>query len=151
MKVLYEKPIYPAEIVISPRPVWKCRACPEHGIRPSCPPKTPSWDEAQKWAAHYSRAILIKFSIGDDFTAEKGLCQEYLLEKEKELFKENMYVHALFPGNCSLCEKCSCLEGKKCRDRARVRPSVDAVGIELSKLVSLDFSEKVLYGMVFVE
>ncbi len=33
----------------------------------------------------------------------------------------------------------------------KVRPSIDAIGIEISSLVEIDFSESVLYGMVMVE
>ncbi len=87
----------------------------------------------------------------ENFISQKREIQNYLLERERQLFPENMFVHSLFPGNCVLCEKCKCLTGKKCINQKDVRPSVDAIGIEMSSIADIDFNESVLYGMIFID
>ncbi|ACJ15951.1 hypothetical protein, conserved [Thermococcus onnurineus NA1] len=153
MRALWEREINAGEIVVSPRPVWKCMTCPMYGKRPSCPPHAPDWREAREWVSHFRKALIIKFEIDmDDFEAEKRKAILYLLKREEELFKEGkMYAMALFPGSCNLCDDCTFERGEPCRMPTKVRPSVDAIGIEISRLVEIDFSESVLYGMLLVE
>ena len=153
MNILFEKIIQTKSIVLSSRPVWKCKSCPEYGIRPSCPPAVPSWQEAKEWLKSFNRAELIKFSIDmNNFMQDKSNCISYLLEKEKLYFKENnLYTFALFPGNCCLCEDCVCESGKSCAKPTLVRPSIESIGIELNKLVDINFQESVLYGMVLID
>jgi len=152
MRLLYEKEIDAAAIVVSPRPVWKCTACSEYGIRPTCPPQAPGWREAADWVKRYKRALLVKFSLeGGNFEDEKRQVLRWLLSREKELFRDHLYVFALFPGSCNLCDDCACEKGLPCADRTRVRPSFDAIGIELDKLTTIDFTENVLHSMIFLE
>ena len=153
MIIIYEKEINTGDIVVSPRPIWKCRTCPVYGKSPSCPPHVPSWKEAKEWVKHFKRALLIKFQINyENFEEEKRKVLLYLLEKEEKLFKAgNPYAFALFPGNCNLCNECEFEKSGKCLIPTKVRPSLDAIGIELSKIVDLDFSESVLYGLILVD
>lgn len=87
MKLVLEKEIDVREIVVSPRPVWKCRSCPNYGKSPSCPPNAPSWKDFEELLKHYRKALLLKFRIEKDFESEKREVQRFLLEKEKELMK----------------------------------------------------------------
>ncbi|WP_324736587.1 DUF2284 domain-containing protein [Thermococcus sp. SY098] len=153
MKIIYEKEIDTGSIVVSPRPVWKCRTCPVYGKSPSCPPHAPSWKESKEWIKHFKKALLLKFQLDyEDFEEEKRKVLLYLLQKEEELFRKgNPYVLALFPGNCNLCEVCEFEKSGHCRMPTKVRPSIDAIGIELSKIVDLNFGESVLYGLILVE
>ncbi|WP_297506689.1 DUF2284 domain-containing protein [Thermococcus sp.] len=153
MEILWEKEVAASSIVVSPRPVWKCRACLMYSKRPSCPPHAPDWREAKEWVGSFRKALLVKFSINmEDFEEEKRKALLWLLKREAELFKEGkLYAMALFPGNCNLCDDCPFERGQACRMPEKVRPSVDAVGIELSSLVDIDFSESVLYGLIMVE
>ncbi len=153
MEVLWEKEVDASSIVVSPRPVWKCRACPMYGKRPSCPPYAPDWREAKEWVGSFKKALIVKFSINmESFEEEKRKALLWLLKREAELFREGkLYAMALFPGNCNLCDDCPFERGQACRMPDKVRPSVDAVGIELSSLVDIDFSESVLYGVIMVE
>jgi len=153
MRVVWEREVPVEKVVVSPRPVWKCRGCPMYGKRPSCPPYAPDWREAREWIKHFKRALLIKFEIEiEHFEEEKREIILYLLQKEKELFKKGkLYALALFPGSCSLCEDCPFERGEPCRFPTKVRPSLDAIGIEIVSLVDLNFSENALYSMVFVE
>lgn len=153
MKIIWEKEIPAEKIVVSPRPVWKCKACPTYGKSHSCPPYAPSWRETKELVKHYRRALLIKFEINSkNFEEEKRKVLNYILKREGELFKNgNLYATALFPGNCNLCEECEFEKSGSCKMPSKVRPSIDAVGIELSKIVELDFSESVLYGLILID
>lgn len=153
MQVLWEKEIPAESVRVTPRPVWKCRACPMYGKRPSCPPHVPSWKEARDWVSSFKRALIVKFGIDmDDFENEKRKVILWLLERERQLFQEGkLYAVALFPGSCNLCPDCPFERGKPCRMPEKVRPSIDAIGIEIGSLVEINFSESVLYGMIMVE
>ncbi|WP_461866879.1 DUF2284 domain-containing protein [Thermococcus sp.] len=153
MKVLWEREIPADEIVVSPRPVWKCRSCPMYGRRPSCPPYAPDWREAREWVRHFKKALIVKFGINmERFENEKREALLYLLKREEEFFKRGkMYAMALFPGSCNLCDDCPFERGEPCKMPTKVRPSIDAIGIELGRLVDIDFKERVLYGMIFID
>ena len=153
MDIIFEKEIQASTIIISPRPVWKCRSCPNYGKTLSCPPHAPSWHEAKEWVSCFSRSLLIKFAIGrESFKDDKLAALHYLLDKEKELFASGkLYASALFPGSCTLCSKCSFAKKGTCAHPTMVRPSVDALGIELTSITELDFRESVLYGLVMID
>ena len=153
MKIIYEKEIEASRIVVSPRPVWKCRACPMYEKAPSCPPYAPSWKEARDWIKCFQRAMIVKVETDmANFEEEKREALSYLLKKEKEFFAEGCpFAFALFPGNCNLCDKCEFEKDGKCLHSAKVRPSVDAIGIEVGSFAEIDFSENVLYGLIMID
>ncbi len=152
MKLLEEKIIDTREIRVTPRPVWKCRTCEFYGKRPSCPPYVPSWKEARELVSNYTRALLLKFEIDmEHFEEEKRKFLLYLLEKEKEMFREYSYVLSLFPGACNLCEECTYETEGVCKMPTKVRPSIDAIGIEMSSIVKLNYHEPVLYGLILLD
>lgn len=153
MKVLFEKEVRTDKIVVSPRPIWKCRACKNYYSKPSCPPYTPDWKETRDWIKCFKKALLIKFQVEmENYKQEKREVLKYLLNKQKELFSKGYeFAHALFPGECNLCEDCLHDEKGNCINPEQKRPSISSVGIELSSLVNIDFSESVLYGLIIVE
>lgn len=152
MKIVYEKKIKSDDIVITPRPVWKYKTCSFYNKRPSCPPFTPSWRDAKEWVEHYFFALLIKFAVDmKNFEAEKREVINWLLRKESELFEQYPFVFALFPGVCNLCVDCDFEKTGVCTFPNKVRPSLDALGIEISKLVKLDYSEEVLYSVILLD
>ena len=152
MRVVWEKIIDTSCIVVSPRPVWKCKSCSMYGKRLSCPPFVPSWKETKEWASFYKKALMYKFSVDmSDFENEKRCVIEFLLNREKLLFKEYPFVYALFPGSCNLCSECPVEKGKECLKPTLVRSALDALGIEVTSIVSVDFSESVLYSLIFLE
>ena len=124
-----------------------------YGKRPGCPPHAPDWREARDWVRSFRRALLVKFEINmDDFENEKRKAILWLLDRERELFRQGkLYAMALFPGSCNLCDDCPFERGEPCRMPEKVRPSLDAIGVELSSLVEIKFSESVLYGLIMVE
>jgi predicted metal-binding protein len=153
VNIVFAKEISTVDIAVSPRPVWKCRTCPNYGRTPSCPPHVPSWQEARLWIDHFQRALFIKYRIGGrDYREEKRKALRHLLEKEREYFEDNrLYACALFPGECNLCDGCAFAAGSKCVHPDMVRPSVDALGIEITSLADINFHESVLYGVVLID
>jgi len=85
------------------------------------------------------------------FEDEKRSVIKFLLEKERLFFKDYPFVHALFPGSCNLCLDCPFEAGRECLKPTLVRPSIDALGIEITSIVDMDFSESVLYALLFLE
>jgi len=149
---VYERVIDAKEIKVSPRPVWKCTTCPFYGKRPSCPPYTPSWRDAKEWVHSYKRVLLLKFEVDmEHFEDEKRKILNYLLHKERALFKKYPYAYALFPGACNLCEECEFEKSGKCPMPDKVRFSLDAIGIEITSIVPLDFGENALYSLIFLD
>jgi len=153
MKIVYERVVKAQEIVVSPRPIWKCRTCQMFGKGPSCPPDVPSWEEARKWINSFESALVAKFGIERDaFEEEKRSVLEYLLKKEKMFFSEgNPFALSLFSGNCNLCDECKVKNGGRCSYPTKVRPSVDAIGIEIGSIAKIDFNEDVLYGLILID
>jgi len=147
MKIIFEREVDAKEIPVSPRPVWKCRSCPNYGKSPSCPPNTPSWKDFEELLKHYKKALVLKFAVEKDFESEKREIQRYLLEKEKELARSgHTFAIAFFPGNCSLCEECRI----PCRD-ARMRYSLSAMGVEVGKLLEIKPGEMSLVGLILLD
>ena len=153
MKIVFEREIQARKIVVSPRPVWKCRTCPMYGKTPSCPPYAPSWKETRDWIRCFQTALIVKFDTDmSSFEGEKRKALTYLLKKEKEFFAEgDPFALALFPGNCNLCDECEFEKNGKCLHPAKVRPSMDAVGIEIGSFTEIDFTENVLYGLILID
>ncbi len=152
MEVVWQRFVSTSDIVVSPRPVWKCKMCEMYGKRLSCPPYVPSWKETREWIKFYKKALLYKFSIDmERFEDEKRSVIKFLLEKERLFFKDYPFVHALFPGSCNLCSNCPVETGGECLKPTLVRPSVDALGIEITSIVEMNFSESVLYALLFLE
>lgn len=152
MRLVYEREIDASKILVSPRPVWKCRTCVFYGKRPSCPPLVPSWREAGEWVKSYKKALLLKFEVNmEDFEEGKREVLNYLLNRERELFSRYPYAYALFPGACNLCQECGYERSGNCPRMQDVRPSLDAVGIEITSVVKINFKENVLYSLIFLD
>ncbi len=153
LKIIFEKDFNPAEIKISPRPVWKCRNCVEYNLNPSCPPYAPDWREAEKFIKSYKKARIYKFGVDIKYYKEsKKKIERYLIEVEKQNFRKYNYVYAIYPGSCNYCDKCTFdMAIGRCKNFQYVRPSINAIGIEISSIVDIDFNEQVLYGIILFE
>ncbi|MEM1578892.1 MAG: DUF2284 domain-containing protein [Archaeoglobaceae archaeon] len=148
MRIVFEREIEVKEIVVTPRPIWKCKSCENYGKSPSCPPNAPSWKEFKELLRHYKKALLIKFGIEGDFEKEKREILEFLLKKERELMKKGYtFALALFPGKCNICEECK----TPCRFPEKMRFSLSAIGVEVAKLTKLDAKENVLIAIILLD
>ena len=86
-----------------------------------------------------------------EFEKEKKEILLYLLKKERELLSEYPYAYAVFPGACNLCEVCEFEKFGRCPTPQKVRPSLDALGIEIASIVKINFNESVLYSLIFLD
>ena len=131
----------------------KCRyGCKAYGKRLSCPPYSPTPEETEKILSDYEDAVLVEFvGLPKETTVDPRRIRHHLkdliLQVEDAIF--NLERHAFLSGcykafgfgayPCSLCETCI-LEGgnidfhtakRLCRHPARLRPSMEASGIDV--------------------
>lgn len=115
---------------------FKCRyGCPHYGQLAACPPAVPTLDECRELFGEYGHVAIIRLSacvsgIAEDAAWNRQVSQE-LLALERTVFLAG-FVKALvlFPGPCRLCETCSG-DRTACRRSAEVRPSPEALGVDL--------------------
>ncbi len=152
MHILSEKKLKTKRLRVTPRPSYKCRACVNYNIKRSCPVFVPSWQESKQFIKTYKYFLLIQYKLDNtkDFELEKKEAILSLLEKEKELLKKYTYAYTLFPGNCNLClEDCS-KNNDTCKNKADVRPSTSAMGIELDSVISFSKNYEHLWGIILL-
>lgn len=128
-------PIHPGSVVTAPWVRMKCQfGCPVYGMGYACPPHTPTHDQTRAVLDAYQRAILfhIEAPAAPDRGARYRAIMEMLLELEGVLFKDGYYkAFVLLSGPCLKCRKCGALTGDTCAHRGRVRPAMEACGIDV--------------------
>ena len=141
-------------IVIDERVLMKCRfpLCSEYGACINCPPNTGTIEELRRRVALYDRAIVIKLDVpgeniaGDAARGDVGVEDLKKLIKiissvESAAFYDGHYFAAGFSSaSCHFvwCKglDCQALSGKGCRHRVRAYASMEAVGVDVFRLVS---------------
>jgi len=142
-------------IVIDERVRLKCMVprCHLYGESPNCPPYTPEPEAMRKIVAQYEWAVLFKHDVApkEDFVdkikwhkghmAHQGKTDEIASKVEALAFNDGHYFAAGFgAGGCktALCEGliCQFLDSGRCRFPVRARPSMEAVGIDVYRLVT---------------
>ncbi|MHA1143570.1 MAG: DUF2284 domain-containing protein [Candidatus Helarchaeota archaeon] len=141
------KPIKMDQIVVPNQWVrWKCQfACDMYGKRLCCPPYTTTIEETRQLLQDYEDGLLIGF-IGnlarESYNKHQKKMHETLLRLEQEAFKAN-YVKAfvLSTGICLVCKDCVLKDLPAetpprvakafCRHKNKMRPSMEAVGIDV--------------------
>ncbi len=118
--------------------------CNGFGRRFSCPPYTPTPAETRKVLKEYKTAILIKF-LGDvgETKPERFVSremttyvQDVMYELEKMAFSAGFYKAFAYTGHqCGLCTHCTAkddgAELTDCLNRRKMRPSMEAAGIDV--------------------
>lgn len=128
------KVIHPSTVITAPWTRMKCLfSCP-YKHRYSCPPHTPTDAEMRAVLDSYSRAIL--FHAEAPYEKERGKKMsaylDMLVNLEGELFKDGFYkAFVILAGPCVLCKECGLNENKPCRFPAKMRPSMEACGIDV--------------------
>ncbi|MCI7327651.1 MAG: DUF2284 domain-containing protein [Hornefia butyriciproducens] len=118
----------------------RCMECGSYGRVWSCPPF--QFDPMELWRSY--RRILIqgyRLSFGEDRTKET---MTEALWKVKEQLSEELFVQerefpgslALSAGSCQLCEGCTRPEGVPCRNKERMRHSIESLGGDVGKTLS---------------
>lgn len=143
------------QVVIDPRVRLKCLVprCHLYGETPNCPPYTPELQEMRRIIEKYQYAILMKNDVlpVEDFVdnekwhkahmAHQGKTDHIVSGIEALAFNDGYYFAAGFAaGGCktTLCggRICQFLDSGRCRFPLKARPSMEAVGIDVYRLVS---------------
>jgi len=135
-KAVKKKPGIKDARIISPADVetaaWvrlKCQfGCDGYGQTLICPPFSPTPKHMREVLDSYRRAILVHFTHEAHVTAT-------IVELEREFFLRGAWkVFGIGAGSCSLCKECN-LEQQQCRNPDRVRPAMEACGIDVFSTV----------------
>jgi len=141
-------------IPIDDRVVLKCEipVCFGYGTCANCPPNTITPSELRNLITKYKHAIFFKLEVKPEVIVRN---RETILERagayqkifeivsavESMAFYDGYYLAVGFAaGSCksTYCYKveCSALRGERCRHELRVRPSMEAVGIDAYRLAT---------------
>ena len=172
------------DVKIDERVRLKCTIprCARAGQTPNCPPFAPELEVIRKAVSLYSTAILIKCNVlldeyepgrEGDTTAQRQVMlfhrkgAEVVIEIERQAFRDGYHLAmGLAGGSCKdyLCEgqPCQFLENRICRYPLRSRPSIEAMGIDITALIneagwatyaltgSENHSQAITVGLVFI-
>lgn len=132
----------------------KCRVPPCFGFGTSinCPPYTIKPEEFREIVKRYKHAIFFRLDVKSEVIVRN---RETILDRagaykkifeivnaiESMAFYDGYYLSAGFAaGSCksTYCYKveCSALKGERCRNELKVRPSMEAVGIDVYRLAT---------------
>ena len=144
-----------SEIPVDERVTLKCQIprCFGYGVGAQCPPHTMTPAELRGLLEKYSWAVLFtvdvppevivrdKATIEERVAAYQGV-YEIVSELESLAFYDGHYFAFGFGAGscrhtfCGLHETCQAMEGKRCRTSLRSRPSMEAVGIDVFRMVA---------------
>jgi predicted metal-binding protein len=144
------------QVVVDPRVRLKCLVprCHLYGETPNCPPYTPELHQMRRILEKYNYAILVKNDVlpAEDFVDDEKWYKAHMAHQAKThhivsgvealAFNDGYYFAAGFAaGGCktALCggRICQFLDSGRCRFPLKARPSMEAVGIDVYRLVSL--------------
>ncbi len=143
------------DIPVDERIVLKCRIprCFGYGVSANCPPNTLKPAELREILKEYQWAIFFIVDVPSEvIVRDKATIKEreaayqkifhMVSEIESTAFYDGHYLAFGFAAGscrhtfCSQQESCQAMEGKRCRLSLRSRPSMEAVGIDVYKLVA---------------
>ncbi len=148
-----------ASVEVDERVRLKCTIprCTRAGETPNCPPYAPELDMVRKAIARYSSAILFKCEVApiSDYVPGRGTTraeqrQTLLFHKkgsdivygiERQAYKDGYHLAmGLGGGSCKdyLCQGqiCQFIDSGRCRFPQRSRPAIEAMGIDVTKLIN---------------
>ena len=142
------------EIPVDERVTMKCQIplCFGYGVGANCPPNTIKPAELRillekyRWAVFFVKEIPSEVVVRDKATIKERVAAYQDVYKivnsiESEAFYDGHYLaFGLGAGSCrhtfcGLQEDCAVLKGTKCRFSLRSRPSMEAVGIDVFKML----------------
>ncbi len=146
-------------ITVDERVRLKCIVprCPRAGETPNCPPYSPDLELVRRAINHYSWAILLKCHVSpmEDYIPGRGATKveqrrvllfhkksgEVVYSLERQAYKDGYHLAmGLGGGSCKdyLCQGmiCQFLDSGRCRFPQRARPAIEAMGIDVIKLVN---------------
>ncbi len=143
------------EILIDERVILKCQVprCFGFGVSAHCPPNTlkpaelRTYLEKYGWAVFFIKEIPSEVIVRDKATIKERVAEYQQVFKivgdiESMAFYDGYYFAFGFAAGscrhtfCGLENNCIALEGKRCRFSLRARPSMEAVGIDVYKMIT---------------
>ncbi|MFX0106240.1 MAG: DUF2284 domain-containing protein [Candidatus Hodarchaeota archaeon] len=143
------------EIPIDERVILKCQVprCFGYGVGAHCPPNTLKpkklrmYLEKYKWAIFFIIDIPPEVIVRDKATIKERVAvyqkvYQIVSDIESAAFYDGYYLAFGFAAGscrhtfCGLEDNCLAMEGQRCRFSLRARPSMEAVGIDVYKMVA---------------
>jgi predicted metal-binding protein len=121
-----------------------CAHCPPHALKPS---ELREYLQKYNWAIFFTIDFPSEIIVRDKATIKERVAAYQKVFKivgdiESAAFYDGYYLSFGFAAGscrhtlCGLEENCLALEGKRCRFSLRARPSMEAVGIDVYKMVT---------------
>ena len=133
--VTHAKQVHPSSIVIADWVRWKCQfGCKGYNRSYTCPPDSPMPEQTRAMIDEYHRTILFRTEAHPvpDLLERRKENRKMLVDLEIEMFKDGYYKAFVFmSGGCGLCDECGKTRGEPCPLGLRVRPSMEACGIDV--------------------
>ena len=143
------------EIPVDERVTLKCQIprCFGYGVSAHCPPNTLRPEELRnllrgyRWAVFFTREVPPEVIVRDKATIKERVAAYQELYKmvseiESSAFYDGHYLAFGFGAGscrhtfCGLQKNCLALQGERCRFSLLARPSMEAVGIDVYKMVA---------------
>ena len=146
---LAELPLYvyhffqPQELEFTERVRWICQnECPQYNKSWACPPAVGTVTYCKAKCLMYKNALLISTiqevrDIADiDETLATRPEHEVVTNQVRDLLREmGVEPYVLSTESCSICDRCSWLDGKPCRYPEKMHPCVESHGINILPMI----------------
>lgn len=150
---------YCAQCVDVPKFLGYCAACPNYGGTWSCPPfdfdLQEIWDRYDRILlravkvpvpAELREKVLSPQEINDESHALLAPIKHDLLSSLLEQERATPGSLALSAGRCQECRVCTKPSGQPCRQPERMRHSIESLGGDVGKTLSLYLGQELLWG-----
>lgn len=150
---------YRAQCVDVPKFLGYCAACPNYGGTWSCPPfdfdPQTVWDRYDRILlravkvpvpAELREKVLSPQEINDESHALLAPIKHDLLSSLLEQERATPGSLALSAGRCQECQVCTKASGQPCRQPERIRHSIESLGGDVGKTLSLYLGQELLWG-----
>ena len=146
---LAELPLYvyhffqPQELEFTDRVRWICQnECPQYNKSWACPPAVGTVTYCKAKCLMYKNALLISTiqEVRDIADIEETLAtrpeHEVVTNQVRDLLREmGVEPYVLSTESCTVCQRCSWLDGKPCRYPEKMHPCVESHGINILPMI----------------
>lgn len=130
-----------------------CTACPTYGKKWSCPPHSPALSDLDLSAYPHAALVLFWCELDQYDHAKtdyiKVKAANSVLKSRMDRFMRKMEDCLggvlLSNGTCKLCRPCSGLAGQPCKRPEKMRFSMEALGLDVSRITEKEFEHPLLW------
>lgn len=126
------------------RELCRQNACGQYGKSWMCPPYIGEVETLIRQARSYRRAVLYQIvrPLEDSFDFEGMMGAAHEINRISQCLRRRAEKEApgslfLAAGACLLCERCTLPEGRPCRFPRQATPSLEAYGVDVSRLCAV--------------